>query len=40
MKYHSVHDSFVYDARIELEDTFQREIFDFFEKFDFTIFNL
>ena len=27
MKYHSVHDSFVYDARIELEDMFQREIF-------------
>ena len=22
MKYHSVHDSFVYDARIELEDMF------------------
>ena len=39
MKCHSVHDSFVYDARIELEDMFYFSKRNF-EKFDFTIFNL
>ena len=35
MKYHSVHDSFVYDARIELVFYFSKENFEKFWFYDF-----